>query len=566
MRRLTLEQLLTICNEFIKGRGFTRNLNVEPVVLNYLKKYNYITENGSYGFSLNDKFYINYKKEIKSLNLTKFQKELIKQYNPFTPIYFDGELMHLFINNPNFHFAWSGYRGYVCSADDSKLSIYIKDVCLCHDLVEDKTVIGIFLVDLIDLDYQSQIMLEPFMLDNIDNRYEFHQYNIKNLLYGEWLDVAEEDIYTVLLEGIRIVNYIFEKKYGFKLYKKEYECGNLQFYMPLFYPTKINRFNFCMEIYKVFLDNINKSSLKKKIIKDYDNMPNKNEIDLDKLEKGEYGVFSMFKLYFGQYKQFYEVSYDKLDEIRSLRTEPAHQIYINDLNYDYCKEQDEVLINLYRIINNIIKVEDLDYKYLKEYKKGEYECFYGNHGAILQKNGFNSKQYRYYDGYIRLNNDKFQVRDAEILIAGNSIEEIKDELEKHLKKNSRIKEKDIRHIIDILLNSEICKPSERELKSFFYGNAYLKKFYGKCKNYKKTGIEMYNDFLKKGYKYSIIFADSSELCWNIEKTIEIIKKEKEDLFGSGLLLYLLTNNFSEDDSNIFIKQKENMLFSKNVWD
>lgn len=555
-----------VCNEFIKGRGFTRFLNLEEDIINYLKRYDYISKNGDYGYALNDKFYKNYKKDIESLGLTKFQKELIKKYSPFTPIYLDGELMHLFLNNPNFHFSWSGYMGYLCSIDESKLDIYIKNVCLSHDLKENKIVIGIFLVDLIDLSYQSQIMLEPFMLDNKDDRYEFHQYNIKNLIYGEWLNVNEEDIYTVLLEGIKIVNYIFEQKYGFKIYKNEYECGDLQFFMPLFYPTKINRFNFCMEIYKVFLDNINKKSLKKKIIRDYDKMPNKSDIDMIKLEKGEYGIFSLFKLYFGQYKQFYEISYNKLDEIRNLRTEPAHQIYINDLNFDYCKEQDEILINLYRIINNIIKVEDNDYKYLKEYKNGDYVCFYGEHGSILQKNGFNSKQYRYYDGYLRLNNDKFQVRDAEILIAGNSKEEIKQILQNHFKNNSDLKEDDIKYIIDIILNSEICIPTNRELRSFFYGNAYLKQFYNECRNYKRTGMKLYEDFLKKGYKYFIILADSSELYWNLNKTLQIIKKDKEDLFGCGIILHLLTNNFSNDDSNIFNVQKNNMLFLNNVWD
>lgn len=555
-----------VCNEFIKGRGFTRFLDLEEDIINYLKRYDYISKNGDYGYALNDKFYKNYKKDIESLGLTKFQKELIKEYSPFTPIYLDGELMHLFLNNPNFHFSWSGYMGYVCSTDESKLDIYIKNVCLSHDLKENKIVIGIFLVDLIDLSYQSQIMLEPFMLENKDDRYEFHQYNIKNLIYGEWLNVNEEDIYTVLLEGIKIVNYIFEQKYGFKIYKNEYECGDLQFFMPLFYPTKINRFNFCMEIYKVFLDNINKKSLKKKIIRDYDKMPNKSDIDMVKLEKGEYGIFSLFKLYFGQYKQFYEISYNKLDEIRNLRTEPAHQIYINDLNFDYCKEQDEILINLYRIINNIIKVEDNDYKYLKEYKNGDYVCFYGEHGSILQKNGFNSKQYRYYDGYLRLNNDKFQVRDAEILIAGNSKEEIKQILQNHFKNNSDLKEDDIKYIIDIILNSEICIPTNRELRSFFYGNAYLKQFYNECRNYKRIGMKLYEDFLKKGYKYFIILADSSELYWNLNKTLQIIKKDKEDLFGCGIILHLLTNNFSNDDSNIFNVQKNNMLFLNNVWD
>lgn len=555
-----------VCNEFIKGRGFTRFLDLEEDIINYLKRYDYISKNGDYGYALNDKFYKNYKKDIESLGLTKFQKELIKEYSPFTPIYLDGELMHLFLNNPNFHFSWSGYMGYVCSTDESKLDIYIKNVCLSHDLKENKIVIGIFLVDLIDLSYQSQIMLEPFMLENKDDRYEFHQYNIKNLIYGAWLNVNEEDIYTILLEGIKIVNYIFEQKYGFKIYKNEYECGDLQFFMPLFYPTKINRFNFCMEIYKVFLDNINKKSLKKKIIRDYDKMPNKSDIDMVKLEKGEYGIFSLFKLYFGQYKQFYEISYNKLDEIRNLRTEPAHQIYINDLNFDYCKEQDEILINLYRIINNIIKVEDNDYKYLKEYKNGDYVCFYGEHGSILQKNGFNSKQYRYYDGYLRLNNDKFQVRDAEILIAGNSKEEIKQILQNHFKNNSDLKEDDIKYIIDIILNSEICIPTNRELRSFFYGHAYLKQFYNEIRNYKRTGMKLYEDFLKKGYKYFIILADSSELYWNINKTLQIIKKDKEDLFGCGIILHLLTNNFSNDDSNIFNVQKNNMLFLNNVWD
>ena len=555
-----------VCNEFIKGRGFTRFLDLEEDIINYLKRYDYITKNGDYGYALNDKFYKNYKKDIESLGLTKFQKELIKEYSPFTPIYLDGELMHLFLNNPNFHFSWSGYRGYVCSTDESKLDIYIKNVCLSHDLKENKIVIGIFLVDLIDLSYQSQIMLEPFMLENKDDRYEFHQYNIKKLIYGEWLNVDEEDIYTILLEGIKIVNYIFEQKYGFKIYKNEYECGDLQFFMPLFYPTKINRFNFCMEIYKVFLDNLNKKGLKKKIIRDYNKMPNKSDIDMDKLEKGEYGIFSLFKLYFGQYKEFYEISYNKLDEIRNLRTEPAHQIYINDLNFDYCKEQDEILINLYRIINNIIKVEDNDYKCLKEYKNGDYVCFYGEHGSILQKNGFNSKQYRYYDGYLRLNNDKFQVRDAEILIAGNSKEEIKQILQNHFKNNSNLKEEDIKYMIDIILNSEICIPTNRELRSFFYGNAYLKHFYNECRNYKKTGMQLYEDFLNKGYKYFIILADSSELYWNLNKTLQIIKKDKEDLFGCGIILHLLTNNFSNDDSNIFNVQKDNMLFLNNVWD
>ena len=79
-------------------------------------------------------------------------------------------------------------------------------------------------------------------------------------------------------------------------------------------------------------------------------------------------------------------------------------------------------------------------------------------------------------------------------------------------------------------------------------------------------MKLYEDFLKKEYKYFIILADSSELYWNLNKTLQLIKKDKEDLFGCGIILHLLTNNFSNDDSNIFNVQKNNMLFLNNVWD
>lgn len=76
------------------------------------------------------------------------------------------------------------------------------------------------------------------------------------------MEIEELDIYTVILEGIKIINYIFNEKYGFKLYKNEYEVNELQFYMPLFFPTKVNRFIFMMKLAKIFLDNINGKSLK----------------------------------------------------------------------------------------------------------------------------------------------------------------------------------------------------------------------------------------------------------------------------------------------------------------
>lgn len=566
IKRLNNEEVLSVCKAFIKERGYACRLNIEEKIQNYLVENNYIYSQMEGYYFLDSKFYKDYKKVIDNLNLNKFEKELIKNYFALHIVYFDEEIMHLFLNNPKFHFVWSGYRGYVCSTEDSMLDVYIKDLCLCHNLEENKIIIGALLVDLIDCSEQSQQILQPYMLER-DNKYEFHEYNYKNLFEGQWLETNELDIYSVILTGIKIVNYIFTKKYGFKLYKNEYDVEDLQFFLPLFYPTKVNRFNFMMELAKIFLDNINSKRLKKLIQNQYEDMPNKNKFTLEDLKKEEFREFKTFKTYFSKYSEFNALSFEKIDEIRKLRTEPAHKIYINDLDYMYCKEQDDTLINMYRVIYSIIKVEDTEYKILNTYENGEYNCLYGEKGAISTSNGFNTKKYKYYNGYVRLINDKFKVRDSEILIAGNDIDEIRKKLLDHIKSISEnIEKKDIDMLLEILLNNDITKTNEKEVKSFFYGQAYIKKIHGECKNYKSEGKKLYKEFCKSRYKHIFVIADSTELCWDIHKTLERIKKDDNILFGSGILMYLLSNNFAKDKSNIFNQNNRDLLIINNVWD
>ena len=566
IKRLNSEEVLSVCKAFIKGRGYACKLNFEEKIQNYLVENNYIYSQIEGYYFLDSKFYKDYKKVIDNLSLNKFEKELIKEYFALHIVYFDEEIMHLFLNNPKFHFVWSGYRGYVCSTEDSMLDVYIKDICLCHNLEDNKIIIGAFLVDLIDCSEQSQQILQPYMLER-DNKYEFHEYNYKNLFEGQWLETNELDIYSVILTGIKIVNYIFIKKYGFKLYKDEYDVEDLQFFMPLFYPTKVNRFNFMMELAKIFLDNINGKKLKALIKEQYKDMPNKNEFTLEDLKKEEFREFKTFKTYFSKYPEFNLLSFEKIDEIRRLRTEPAHKIYINDLNYMYCKEQDDTLINMYRIICNIIKAEDPEYKILNTYENGEYSCLYGEKGAISTSNGFNSKKYKYYNGYVRLINDKFKVGDSEILIAGNDIEDIRKILLEHIKSIfENIEKKDINMLLEILLNSDITKANKKEIESFFYGQAYIKKFHSECKNYKSEGKKLYKQFCKSNYKHIFVMADSTELYGDIHKILKMIKKDDNILFGSGILMYLLSNNFAEDKSNVFNKNNKDSLIINNVWD
>ena len=183
--KLNSEEIFCVCKAFIKGRGYACILNIDKEIQNYLVKNNYIYSQKEGYYFLEPEFYKDYKKVIDNLNLNKFEKELIKEYCALHIVYFDAEIMHLFLNNPKFHFVWSGYRGYVCSTEDSMLDVYIKDLCLCHDLEENKIIIGAFLVDLIDCSEQSQQILQPYMLEQ-DDRYEFHEYNYKNLFEGQY--------------------------------------------------------------------------------------------------------------------------------------------------------------------------------------------------------------------------------------------------------------------------------------------------------------------------------------------------------------------------------------------
>ncbi len=129
-----------------------------------------------------------------------------------------------------------------------------------------------------------------------------------------------------------------------------------------------------------------------------------------------------------------------------------------------------------------------------------------------------------------------------------------------------MEEKDIDMLLEIVFNDDIAKANNKEIKSFFYGQAYIKKFHGECKNYKNEGRKLYQEFLELNYKYIFVIADSTELYWNLRKTLDIVKKDNDTLFGSGILMYLLSNNFAEDKSNIFNHNNKDLLIINNVWD
>lgn len=557
--------IICITKKILSAKGYATHISCPSKLLRFLLLKDCVVENermpGTY--FLKEKFYKKFKGIINNTNFSWVEIELMKNYSPFHILFFDCELMHLFLNNPNYHFRWNGYRGYVYSNEDAKMSVNLRDLCLCYDLEKNIPVIGIFITDLMKNSALEQTILRPYVFENELNKYEFHPNNFKNLFEGNWLETCETDIYSVILVGIKIINFIFNKKYGVKIFKNEYSNENLQFFMPIFYPTKINYFNFLMETSKILIENINSRALKILIRNRYNSMRNNSSFSLEELVN--FKELKTFKTYFSQYEKMNEQTFIELEKIWEIRTEPAHKIFNNDINIEYYNQQDKLLQNIYRIICDIIRSEDEDWGIVKEYNEGSYSCFFGPRGAISLSNGFNSCGYRFYNGYIRLINEKYNVRDAEILIAGNDIEKIKQKLVDHMSKNNKNYTNNIKELVDYLFNDDSLTASRKEIQSFFYGKAYIKRFYGECKDYKKTGKIINGKFCNKSYKYVIAISDSTDMYWDYDEIWNRFNDEKSSVFGSGLLVDFLTNNFASDETNI-LNINDDIFIEMNVWD
>ena len=90
----------------------------------------------------------------------------------------------------------------------------------------------------------------------------------------------------------------------------------------------------------------------------------------------------------------------------------------------------------------------------------------------------------------------------------------------------------------------------------------------KCCNVKdrKKGKKKYEEFKKRNYKYCYLIADSTDLYWDYNKTINMINEKPTELFGCGLLMTGLTNNFANDNSNLFIDNSRDFYIKNNIWD
>lgn len=466
-----------------------------------------------------------FENDLLKIGYTRYQLLAIKE-NGLHPVYFKNEMLAQYINNPNYHFHWDHYRGYISSIENGVDNVYLAQIFLGHDLKSKTPLTVMFVRDILEMDVNFQRYVERFEIRNTKNL-RVSKEVVKNLIHGIRSEIKNIEIYNIILIGMKICNQIFEEKFKDKLFENIYEQKKYEFFRPIFISSKINYYLFVMELYKIIYDNIKIKTLKKEIISKNPKITLK-ELNDDK----KWSKFKLFEETLGKENKNY---LKMLSDVRNL---PAHDIYENKLDNKYWKKQDEMLIETYKFLSAVID------KFLTKDIKTDFKVYsdiYGPHGSVSYSNGFNRSPYEYYDGDTRYICDVFQTRDIEYLIAFKSNENHFKALSNHIK-NIR---KDLNHehvdlIVKRLLDKELRKANKESIESFFKGQYYFKEIYAPNK-YKKDeyislGEKESKEFLKK-YALSNIYiiADRKDQNYN---SLEDFKQE-DYLAGKGYVTELI---------------------------
>lgn len=532
------------------ARQVVNNKSYKTKVIGYETGLNYLIENkfaqiDSYGVWLNSNFVTKYKMLLLKNGFHRYELKILEE-GPLGVIYFRNDLIQFFIHNPKYHFRWDGYRGHIFYSDEKQLlKAFLQNLCLAYDLKNREPILAIFLNDILANHDKTFLDLIQYFEIKDKSHLEYHTYNYKNLIRGEWLGKDEEDIYKIILSGMNVLNDIFNYKYKQDFFLNIPDISELSFFRPLFFPCKLNFYLYIMEVYKIIHGNIKKKTLRK----------------LSNIDDNKIGIRELFDIYTKRYsliekvqKQFKET----LKRISDIRNIPSHELFENTYDKDYWKQQDYINEQLYIMFAMLIKNEIKD----TEYDLKGLNSLFGEKGKISLMNGFNIPPYSYFDGQICSICERFNQGDSEILIAFKEKDNMIRQFIEYYKSNgTRLDDKELEKFCKLLFK-DLKKPSLSELNSFFKGGVILS-------NMDKDSID--NSYIREGEKeckeflsrypidHCLIIADMSDIRYTIDELYTL-----ETLLDSGLIyntIYgenvdLITNPREDSDIQILV----------NTWD
>ena len=349
--------------------------------------------------SITSAFFSNHIQELNNY-LSWDEKLFLKKPSPLEPIFLKTRFIEHLNSDPLILFYWRDFRGFLESEEnDDDLDLYLKEINLGYDITNNVPIFHIFMDTFIKMGENEKGLIRPYIIEDDDNLILCQQ-NIKNLILGEWYSEDEESIYEVIWNGMKIVNEIYEKKYGFKIYCLEEEKPI--FFRSIFYPTLNNYEKFLSDLAVMVVDNINKKELLDHLWIHIDCVKNTpvmqkqikhgNKYFESKEQFNKYGskilFISLLELNFNPHGTKID---NMLTTIWNERSKLHHsKSNKNVLDERYYDMQDSKLADIYRLLYSIINHEDPERDLCSELlEKYGLKTQFGNNGKIMDNIGFN---------------------------------------------------------------------------------------------------------------------------------------------------------------------------------
>lgn len=269
-------------------------------------------------------------------------------------IFFNIEILQVYINNPKYYIADFGYSGNIglkeeyCN-EDELYDEFVKEYGMAYEKGNPKInrAVGVFVKDLSKLSSNTQMRWKSYELPN-QNNYAVESGFYKNAILGEFVD--KYWIMNAILDEMRVINdmciaiglpRLFRDTYG--TYYTERPDG----YNTLLLPTKKNYYDFVSVLEKLLVHNINI----KVFLKDCGIIKSIERKDDDSNPKGSLVMLKewMLKNVRADY-DMEEVIINPLKNIRKIRQVPAHELYNNEFDVNLYDEQKTLVEDIYEAI------------------------------------------------------------------------------------------------------------------------------------------------------------------------------------------------------------------------
>lgn len=285
-----------------------------------------------------------------------YSSELKRGEAQLKMIFFDPQIIVVYITNPRYINFFYGHRGYISMREEyydpeKDKGELVGDYAVAYKYGDKpERAIGVSLRELGNLSSRQQMRWKSFELPEQSN-YVVNKRYAEEMLNGEWSN--ETWIFDALLDEMGIINTLCEaigippmflKTYS--RFEEERPIG----YITLLVPTKRYFYEFIVSLEKLLISNLNP----KTFTTEGPHVRPVYKLDSDGKEKGTLALLSDWMISNTSPKDnIDEFITGPLRKIRKTRQMPAHRLDVDDYNLDYITDQVDIIKTAYTAIGAI---------------------------------------------------------------------------------------------------------------------------------------------------------------------------------------------------------------------